>query len=457
MSREALLDPQSCQQCHPTQFTDWAGSMHAYAADDPVFIAMNKRGQRETGGALGSFCIGCHAPMAVREGATTDGLNLDSVPRKLKGVTCFFCHSVESVEGTHNNPIKLAEDNALRAWIADPLNNTAHESRYSPHMDRDRVESAALCGSCHDVQTSHGASIERTFGEWKASVFSKPPAATTCAQCHMQQSVAAEPVARYEGAPTRRTHAHTFAGVDVALTPFGDTARQHALIQSFLDATLQSAVCLETQAGSRIKVIVDNVAAGHSFPSGVSEDRRLWVEVVAYAGATVVYQSGVVPLGASPTETSTDDRWVMRDCVFDDGGSQVAMFWDAASYESNTLPALMTLDSNDPRFYQTHFARTYPPNSALAATPDRITLRVLLQPIGLDVIDDLIASGDLTASIRDSVPTFEVGESLEWNAVAATESYLDHTTGAVGHCVTATNLNVQAETTPAVLHTRCSP
>src|SRR5262249_55667740 len=102
LTRDQLLDPQSCAGSHQEQFNDWAGSMHAYASTDPVFRAMNKRGQRETNGALGKFCVNCHAPMAVREGATTDGLNLDQVPDKLKGVTCYFCHSMESITGTHD-------------------------------------------------------------------------------------------------------------------------------------------------------------------------------------------------------------------------------------------------------------------------------------------------------------------------------------------------------------------
>ena len=48
--------------------------MHAYASDDPVFRAMNQRAQRETSGALGDFCVKCHAPMAVQKALTTDGL-----------------------------------------------------------------------------------------------------------------------------------------------------------------------------------------------------------------------------------------------------------------------------------------------------------------------------------------------------------------------------------------------
>ena len=59
LTRDDLLDPTACQGCHQDHYEEWAGSMHAYAADDPVFIAMNQRGQRETNGALGSFCVNC--------------------------------------------------------------------------------------------------------------------------------------------------------------------------------------------------------------------------------------------------------------------------------------------------------------------------------------------------------------------------------------------------------------
>src|SRR5205085_9814425 len=72
LSAAELRDPAACQGCHPSQFAEWAGSMHAYASEDPVFLAMNQRGQRETNGALGDFCVRCHAPQVVRAGLTTD-------------------------------------------------------------------------------------------------------------------------------------------------------------------------------------------------------------------------------------------------------------------------------------------------------------------------------------------------------------------------------------------------
>ncbi|HYJ08653.1 MAG TPA: hypothetical protein VEX18_06580, partial [Polyangiaceae bacterium] len=39
LSRELLLDPETCRDCHSTHYREWAGSMHAYASIDPVFLA----------------------------------------------------------------------------------------------------------------------------------------------------------------------------------------------------------------------------------------------------------------------------------------------------------------------------------------------------------------------------------------------------------------------------------
>src|SRR5437773_4825089 len=120
-----MLDPQTCKACHADHFREWSGSMHAYASEDPVFLAMNQRGQRETNGALGAFCVNCHAPMAVREGATKDGLNLASLSPSLKGVTCFFCHTVDAVQGTHDAQLHLSDEPIMRGAFADPVPNTA--------------------------------------------------------------------------------------------------------------------------------------------------------------------------------------------------------------------------------------------------------------------------------------------------------------------------------------------
>jgi hypothetical protein len=131
-----LQDPATCMECHPKHFQQWSGSMHAYASEDPVFVAMNKRGQRETAGALGTFCVQCHAPMAVKLGLT-NGTDFDpaQLPPTAKGITCYFCHNVKSVADTHNNGLVLADDQTMRGGLARPVSSPAHHSAYDKLME----------------------------------------------------------------------------------------------------------------------------------------------------------------------------------------------------------------------------------------------------------------------------------------------------------------------------------
>jgi hypothetical protein len=465
VSREALMDPETCRGCHQKQYTEWSSSMHAQAADDPIFLAMNARGQREAG--IGDFCVNCHAPLAVRTGASVDGLNLATLPQKLKGVTCYYCHSVEAVEGTHDNPLRLAEDDVLRAELRDPMENPVHRSTYSALHDRDQLESAKMCGACHDIVNDHGTHIERTFEEWQSSVFSQPLVGTTCGQCHMDQSTSLQPAA--PGGPPRRLHSHRFPGVDV---PLGDVALDleaadleaaKQAVQSFLDTSLQSALCVRgTPGNAQIQVVLDNVAAGHRWPSGAAQDRRAWVEVKAYAGGSLVYQSGSVPEGTSVTLSQDPDLWLIRDCLLGELGEEAHMFWEARDVDSNLLPAQLTFDVADPRYYQSHVMQSYPRVGMLSVYPERVTMQVYLQPVGLDVIDDLVESGDLgdtagfsLAELRAQLTPLRVGNELQWTAELATERSLEE--GLPIACVSSTNLSGIAAKVAAVPRTRCTP
>jgi hypothetical protein len=316
-----------------------------------------------------------------------------------------------------------------------------------------------MCGACHDIVTGHGAAIERTFQEWQGSVFAKLGGGDTCGQCHMDQSPTLRPIADAPNVFARRFHTHTFAAVDRALTDFPERDDQQTRVQTLLSTTLQTAICVRPRgAVADLSVIVDNVAAGHDFPSGSAQDRRLWFEVIAYKGGQQIYASGAAPDGASILALNDPDLWLVRDCMFGDTGGEVTMFWQAATTESNLFPAQLTFDVSDPRYYQTHVVQSFPRNGAsIKGTPDRVTLRVRLQPIGLDVLDDLIASGDLDASVKAQMPTYDIGKTatLEWTTATATTAYIED--GLPVNCVTTTNLNAAADKVPAVNHTRCKP
>lgn len=457
LSPAELRDPAQCKSCHPAQFAEWSGSMHAYASEDPVFLAMNQRGQRETGGALGDFCVRCHAPQAVRDGLTTDGLNLASLPAASKGVTCYFCHAAEAVEGTHNNPLVLAADGRLSGPITDPASDAPHASGYAALFNDTQTESASACGGCHDIVNGHGVALERTFEEWNATLFAIPPHGLTCASCHMSGR---DGVAATTSTRKRRLHDHGFPAVDVSLSPFpgADPAAQARGAQAALDGTVQGTICLD-DTNRKIIVAIDNVGAGHAWPSGASQDRRAWVEVTAWAGDRVVYRSGVEP-GETTATAADPDLWVLRDCIYGADGSEVHMFWDATRYLGNALPGAVMPDARDPSAaVRTHLKRTLPGDTRmLAELPDRITLDVYLKPIGDEVLASLVTSGDLAPDAVAAMPTFHLGGTAQviWTRATAT-SYIDGSPDRRLACISTGTYTQMITITEGQSHARCPP
>lgn len=454
LDRETLQDPDACRTCHPVAYQEWSGSMHAYASDDPVFRAMNQRAQRETKGALGDFCVKCHAPMAVQTGMTADGMNLDTLPAKMKGVTCYFCHAAESVEGTHNNPLTLAKDDSLYGPFGDPVAGTPHKGLYSRMLDGATLESASMCGSCHDIQNLQGAHVERTFEEWQGTLFSALPNGQGCADCHMKPS---NGPASTVSPKQRRIHAHGFPAVDLAVTDFPEKATQQAQAQALLDGLIQPTLCYNTLT-QKLELTLENVTAGHGFPSGATPDRRAWVELTAYFGGQIMYASGTSGT-AFPLENSADpDLWLMRDCLFDGAGQEKRMFWEAVTATGNGIPGSVIMSVNDPEsFNRSHPKKLYPDAGMLPSMPDMVSVRVHLRAIGDDVLQDLIDTGDLDPAIPSRIATYTLGGAaeLDWTPAAAIPK-MDSVTGAALLCVVKPPA-YRPNTTPAVSHAHCMP
>ena len=426
---DELMQPETCMTCHPKQYNDWTGSMHAYASDDPVFVAMNKRGQSDTAGALGTFCVQCHAPMAVRLGLTTDGSNLATVPKYAKGVTCFFCHSVDQVTADHNNPLVLANDSVLRGELDHPVSNSAHRMTYSTNIDINSLNSSSMCGACHDIVTPapNNVKLERTYEEWQKSIFAQavpvsgPPAPLSCNGCHMTtfNDVAAEV---NPSSPTR-AHGrsdHSFPGVDTALTTWPNQDTQLAAVKFELATAVSAQICVTPENGGQITLRLDDLG-GHSLPSGAAQDRRLWPEVIAYdANNNVLFQTGVVPDGMDPESIASTDPnlWLIKDSMVDGNGQPVKYFWQVASETSDLLGTTVTLDPNSPLYdhSQTHAFQA----TSFFGQIDHVTERVRLLPMPYDTIDDLIAGGELDSAVRANLKPIDLqGSVITWTLATA--------------------------------------
>ncbi|MFI5306631.1 MAG: multiheme c-type cytochrome [Polyangiales bacterium] len=428
LTRTQLLDPENCKGCHPAHYREWASSMHAYAAKDPVFVAMNRRGQRETHGELGDFCIRCHAPMAVIDGRTKDGLDLERLPDKERGVSCYFCHNVAAIEGDHNAMLHLANDTTMRGPIRDPARPYAHRAQYSDMFEDTSPNSSALCGGCHDIVTRTGVHLERTFEEYRNGLFSKsatgaPPAFDSCVGCHMPGQMALAAVLP-EGAPPRTVHEHLWPGIDVPLTTFPHRdALRSAVEDCELGVASISFFTLEVTPPDLFTFQLET-KAGHNQPSGAAQDRRMWLEFSAYDESGKLLDevsSGKIADGEIEDKPQGDPRrdphlLMFRDRTYDAQGKPVHMFWQAGmstahpdGYESNVLPVATTtyIDGK-------HVVLKQYQASGSAGLPAHVTARLRMRPIGMDVLQDLVDSGDLDPAIVAQMPTLTFSAQIDW-------------------------------------------
>jgi len=439
-SIERLQDPNTCLTCHPAHYQEWSGSMHAYAATDPVFIGMHKRGQRETNGELGLLCVNCHAPMAVLNGTITAenvrDFDVSTLSPAETGVTCYFCHNAEAVTSDHNNGLVLAMDQTMRGGIKNPVESEAHNSAYDILQDGARNKSE-LCGSCHDVVLPNGVELERTFKEWKATIFGQsedPAVKLTCSSCHMEPLT--ETIADVPGVGVRTfgRHDHTMAAIDQALTPFPELAAQEAAIYEILRPSIKitgpkprvgnrapGGICVGDMPGL-LTVRIDGFNLGHSFPSGVAHDRRVWLEVIATdVNGAVVFSSGVVPDGMDPEEIGDPNLFGLWERTFKADGSPAHFFHEVASYDPNPLhylPGPVTLDQNDPRFDHSRTA-SYRNISNLAAIT-KVTARVRMRALPFATLRLLEQSGDLDPAVKTQLKTLEVTSSTWLESTAGT-------------------------------------
>lgn len=425
LENDPLLDPATCRDCHSTHVGEWEASMHAYAAADPVFLAMERRGQRETDGALGDFCVRCHAPLAVATGKVTRGDELDNVPEHLHGVTCYACHAANDVGAAHNNGLIRKDDGVMRGPLSDPSPTSAHGSAYGSFQDQRTDASALMCGSCHDVVNQHGFAVETTYKEWLASIYGQRGESfrLTCGQCHMPGRNA--PAHDAPGARVRRTHDHTMVGIDQAAAPWPGQDAAAEAIQRKLDGTIDSYMCV-TRSGDDFYASFrfENAGAGHTWPSGAGHNRRAWLEVRAYStdangDETLTYSSGVIDDDAAIVDSiATDPALALFRDELKDGPEEdahpVHMMWEAKGVYNTRVPspapagpvALGGLPHGRFRFYLLGSEK-----------PSRVEIAMKARAIGVEILQDLVDSGDLAPEDLPPNKTWTLGGSHRvWTA-----------------------------------------
>ena len=278
----------TCSTCHPQQYQEWSGSMHRYAANDPIWMLANNGLQSGTHGRLKNWCWQCHGPVGFLTGNAPATFQFSDIPDIVReGVNCDVCHIMRPPHGTTNQHIEynLQPGRTKFGSIADPVSAGAHASSYG--LSYGRSES---CRECHDLIVNN-LPVEVTFTEWQNSAWGAM--SVECQDCHMLKYNGQAAV----GGPVRQNlHRHDFIGVDIAMTPFPNANEQRATVDSMLRHSATMSVDAPSTASVndsiRIAVQITNDRTGHNLPSSVFFFRQMWVEVTVNKGSDVAYRSG---------------------------------------------------------------------------------------------------------------------------------------------------------------------
>jgi hypothetical protein len=322
-------DPETCRPCHPDHVAEWEGTMHAYAEQDPLFVAIDNIFQSDFDGQGGQFCTQCHTVPGFLGNETQVTMTANGFQQitpglsaiAQHGVSCDVCHSAVALDAPFNGQLAFVPDGSVHGPLDDPMATDAHVN-----VESDLHKTGNICVGCHNTQLPIAAApvpLEQTANEWQ--MYKQSGGDKECQDCHMPSSTGVAAV----GGPTRTVHAHTFVGTDIALIDgFPDESTQQMLVEQMLQssATLTDAL---VQDGSGVTSGMSSSTqnlAGHAIPSGVTSERRLWLEVtVTNAGGAVVYQTGMLDANGdlmdgipehSVTPNGDPDLWWFGSIIF---------------------------------------------------------------------------------------------------------------------------------------------
>ncbi len=334
-----LVPAEDCEYCHeynndPDDFGDplyspyftWRGSMMANAARDPVFWAgVAIASQDALDPAETEACIRCHSPRAFLGGRGGAIAQDELLPADLAGVECELCHRMEDDGGIGNG--QYAVDDTLVGAVVPRRGPWSYgegsETPAPPHevVTDTFIGTSEACGTCHDVTTERERvdadgnplgtlfNEQRTYREWANSDLAAPgDAFASCQDCHMPavQDMAGcqDFVGQFSHAEGGRRHdllgANRFViellAEDASL--IDSVSFNHSLDQ--LDEFVRTAATVNVEGPDGVDlgegladltVTVTN-ETGHKLPTGYSEGRVMWLEVIASYGDEVLWSSG---------------------------------------------------------------------------------------------------------------------------------------------------------------------
>lgn len=328
-----------CASCHRREFEEWAPSLHAIADRDVAYERAVKANEalHKDGIEKARFCEGCHAPVEVLSGRTNRFRSVMPSAATGEGITCVVCHTAVHADPEEGNgALTLALDTSVDQ-LADWLSLSAprdHARAYGGAKTNALIASGDFCGACHTEAYDNSMAkaqtrqhVQTTFAEWRDSWYARN--GVTCQDCHMAPDPAAY-IRQIRAGDLRdpERYAHNFVGSNYLMFDTGlgsnltflrggiphglSDAKNTELVARQGEATralLRSAAGLELRDSSladgrlRFSLAVQNLGAGHNLPTGVIDQKYMWLEVVVHdASDKEIYHSGAFDAARGETD-----------------------------------------------------------------------------------------------------------------------------------------------------------
>ena len=341
-SHAPFTPPEVCQKCHPKQYQEWTGSLHALAFQDPLYQGELNKAYQAGGQEVARQCEGCHSPAGMVTGEIEGPGIANLSPMALSGVSCDICHSVSGT--THlETPSHEPENGSLilspgvdsgngvvlikrGPWAPDKdCGGGFHKCAISPlHLRAD------LCAGCHQVyHYSDHFPLETTYLEWKHGAYAQK--GILCQDCHMVDLDTFVKSADQYRKPSRDEYRHFFNGANYlvyylaeqAALKAGDKGKAAILKDKYEMAIKRLQLAADVLLSpvyrdgtlEEIKVEVRNIRAGHNLPTSLTNVRQMWLELTAKdETGKVLFTSGTIDArGHLPKNTRVFDSEGMGD------------------------------------------------------------------------------------------------------------------------------------------------
>ena len=334
-SIDRFIAADTCGGCHTDIFAQWERSAHHLSHTDTVYLGVSdflREGLTDPDELKeAEACVKCHTPVGVITGYPTKSSDDRSkIPALAQmGIQCDYCHSATSAHKMYNNGLVIdpghgEEDPGTKRGPFEDSESDFHQTAYSEFHTTSQI-----CGTCHNVKhVVFETDLETTYTEWENGPYysDDPEKRVTCQGCHMYQRPGiaatgsterpANPGQAVDDGPQREhIFTHYFVGANAYLPKLNGDEEKSQMAIARLENTATLGIDTTKLDEHKLIIEVKNTGAGHYLPTGMTEMRQMWLEVVVKAkwGKTV-FTSGLRDKdGYLPEDT------ILFNTVFGDG------------------------------------------------------------------------------------------------------------------------------------------